>query len=172
MGKIPRNSVSLAGEFAVLSQLALRGYDASMTLGRTKSIDILVSKPETNKMYRLEVKTAYNAGRNGEPVKSKLFGKTFSWQMDEKHEQISDSKLFYCFVDLGGSVSPIRFFIVPSKLVSEYVKNTHQYWLSTKENPKESDSVKRIFRIGFDKNDCKIKTPLAKKYENNWEFKK
>src|SRR5262249_40015705 len=30
--KINRNSVSLAGEFAALSQLALRGYDANMTL--------------------------------------------------------------------------------------------------------------------------------------------
>ena len=43
--KINRNSVSLAGEFAALSQLALRGYDANMTLGRTKSVDILVSNP-------------------------------------------------------------------------------------------------------------------------------
>jgi len=40
MIKIPNNSVSLAGEFAVLSQLALRGYDANMTLGHTKGVDI------------------------------------------------------------------------------------------------------------------------------------
>ena len=45
--KINRNSVSLAGEFAALSQLALRGYDANMTPGRTKSVDILVSNPAT-----------------------------------------------------------------------------------------------------------------------------
>ena len=45
--RINRNSVSLAGEFAALSQLALRGYDANMTLGRTKSVDILVSNPAT-----------------------------------------------------------------------------------------------------------------------------
>ena len=38
---------SLAGEFAALSQLALRGYDANMTLGRTKAVDILVSNPAT-----------------------------------------------------------------------------------------------------------------------------
>jgi hypothetical protein len=35
MVDINSNSVSLAGEFAVLSQLALRGLDANMTLGRT-----------------------------------------------------------------------------------------------------------------------------------------
>ena len=50
------NSVSLAGEFAVLSQLALREYDANMTLGRTKSVDILLSDPANLKMYKLEVK--------------------------------------------------------------------------------------------------------------------
>jgi hypothetical protein len=42
---INSNSISLAGEFAVLSHLALRGYDANMTLGRTKGVDILVSDP-------------------------------------------------------------------------------------------------------------------------------
>ena len=39
--KISHNQVSLAGEFAVLSQLALRGYDANLTLGNTKGVDIL-----------------------------------------------------------------------------------------------------------------------------------
>ena len=34
------NQVSLAGEFAVLSQLFFRGFDASLTLGNTKGVDI------------------------------------------------------------------------------------------------------------------------------------
>ncbi len=50
-------SIPLAGEFATLSQLALRGYDANPTLGNTKNVDILVSDPESGRMYRLEVKT-------------------------------------------------------------------------------------------------------------------
>ena len=55
--QLNNNSVALAGEFAVLSQLALHGYDANLTLGRTKSVDILVSHPQTGRMYKLEVKT-------------------------------------------------------------------------------------------------------------------
>jgi len=31
------NAISLAGEFAVLSQLVLRGYDANMTLGQSST---------------------------------------------------------------------------------------------------------------------------------------
>jgi len=40
MAKTNINAVSLAGEFAVLSQLALRGYDAIMTLGHTKAVHL------------------------------------------------------------------------------------------------------------------------------------
>lgn len=64
MSDINKNSISLAGEFAVLSQLALRGYDANLTLGHTKNVDILVSHPETGKMYKLEVKTNYLSSRS------------------------------------------------------------------------------------------------------------
>jgi hypothetical protein len=46
--------LSLAGEFAVLSQLALRGKDTNLILGQ---IDILNSDPETDGMLKLEVKT-------------------------------------------------------------------------------------------------------------------
>ena len=39
---ISRSQISLAGEFAVLSQLSLRGFDANLTLGNTKNVDILI----------------------------------------------------------------------------------------------------------------------------------
>ena len=59
MTKTNINAVSLAGEFIVLSQLALRGYDANMTLGHTKGVDILVADPRSGRMRKLEVKTNY-----------------------------------------------------------------------------------------------------------------
>src|SRR5207244_1026714 len=84
---ITSNSIALAGEFAVLSQLALRGYDANMTLGHTKHVDILVSSPATGKMYKLEVKTNYQNTRN-EPHVSKVHGKIASdWMMSERKEK-------------------------------------------------------------------------------------
>ena len=57
--RISPNSVSLAGEFAALSRLTLWGYDANMTLGRTKSVDILISNPSTNQL-RSSVAERYN----------------------------------------------------------------------------------------------------------------
>src|ERR1700693_6108454 len=98
--KISSNSVSLAGEFAALSRLALWGYDANMTLGRTKNVDILVSNPRTNQFYQLEVKT--NLDSRKRPPVSKVFGRFVSgWIMSEKHESISRPVLWYCFVTIS-----------------------------------------------------------------------
>ena len=165
-----KNSVSIAGEFAVLSQLALRGFDANMTLGHTKSVDILASDPSTGRMYKLEVKTNFKNSRN-KPSVSKLFGTTVSaWIMSLKHETIIDPDLFYCFVNIGKETNVFRFFIVPSEVVAKYVKEQHKLWLKTGEGRKDGEM--RMFRIGVNGEDYKIPTAIAEKYENNWEFKK
>ena len=168
MNKISKNSVSLAGEFAVLSQLVLRGYDANMTLGHTKNVDILVSDPQNDKMYKVEVKTSYA----NKPSRSKLFGYTLSWMMMEKHETVSEQNLYYVFVNIEKQTNVFRFFIVPSVVVAEYVKIQHRLWLGR--NPKLSNKDKEIpmrqFRIGLDTGNYQIPTPLAKDYENKWEF--
>lgn len=169
MDKISKNSVSLAGEFAVLSQLALRGYDANMTLGHTKGVDILVSDPNTDKMFKVEVKTSFAS----KPSRSKLFGLTLSWMMMDKHETISDGNLYYCFVNIEKQTNIFRFFIVPSMTVAKYVRAQHQFWLDHR--PTLSDKEKAIpmrqFRIGLEQNNYQIPTSLAKDCENKWEFK-
>ncbi len=168
MDKISKNSVSLAGEFAVLSQLVLRGYDANMTLGHTKGVDILVSDPNGNKMFKVEVKTSFAS----KPSRSKLFGLTLNWMMMEKHETISDQNLYYCFVNIEKQTNVFRFFIVPSLIVAEYVRTQHQFWLEHR--PTLSDEEKAIpmrqFRIGLESEDYQISTPLARDYENKWEL--
>jgi hypothetical protein len=168
---INKNSVSLAGEFAVLSQLALRGYDANMTLGRTKSVDILVSNPSNGRMYKLEVKTNFRNSING-LSSSKLFGDTLSgWLMNKKHETIVSEDLFYCFVNISSDTQLFKFYIVPSKVVSKYVKEQHRFWLDTDTENKRNDGDMRTFRIGIKGKNYRVKTPTAEEYENNWEFK-
>jgi hypothetical protein len=173
MARIPPNSVALAGEFAVLSQLTLRGYDASMTLGHTKNIDILVRDPKTGARYEVEVKT--NLETRTRDSDSKLFGKFVTdWQMSAKHEEIQDPSLFYCFVHINASRTDpdkyaFRFFIVPSAVVARYVREEHQLWLS--DNPAHQTSDRRLFRIGLP-NDRQIAVPapLASHYEDRWNF--
>lgn len=168
METLNKNSVSLAGEFAVLSQLTLRGYDANMTLGHTKGVDILVSNPVTGKMYRVEVKTNFAS----KPAKSKLFGRNISWMMTAKHENIIDPNLFYCFVNIEKKTNIFRYFIVPSEFVANYVKAQHVFWLRNRTDPsnKKTEIPMRRFRIGVDDTGYKIDTILAKDCENKWNF--
>jgi len=166
--RIPPNSVSLAGEFAALSRLALWGYDANMTLGRTKNVDILVSDPATNQLYQLEVKTNLDARKR--PPVSKIFGRYLTdWIMDQKHEAISRPNLWYCFVQIGLESKVARYFIVPSAVVADYVRAEHQLW--RKLTPHNKDTPMRLFRIGFAGEPYTISTPTVEQYEDNWRFK-
>ncbi|MBI1952915.1 MAG: hypothetical protein HYS41_02195 [Candidatus Omnitrophica bacterium] len=165
--KLNANSISLAGEFAVLSQLVLRGYDANMTLGHTKGVDILVSNPKTKRMYQLEVKAGIK-NIHQKPRTSKLFGKFVAgWIMRSKHERIQTPTLFYCFVSIHKKTNAFRFFIVPSRLVARYVKTQHRRWLNA--SPKHHNSDMRQFRIGLPGGKYPIPTPTTK-YEDNWNF--
>ena len=173
MPKINKNSVSLAGEFAVLSQLALRGFDANMTLGHTKSVDILVSDPRTGALYKIEVKTNLTSARK-KPAVSKIHGKFVSdWIMNKKHEAICDPTLFYCFVNISKDTSQFKFYIVPSKIVADYVKDAHILWLKTKrhEKKKVKDTDMRLLRLGLKGEEYPMSTPTVDEYENNWDFK-
>ena len=46
----------LAGEYYVLAQLTARGYNASLTLGNTKGVDILVYNEQTKNYVVIELK--------------------------------------------------------------------------------------------------------------------
>lgn len=171
--EISNNSVSLAGEFAVLSQLSLRGYDANMMLGHTKGVDILVSDPKNEKMYRLEVKTNFRNNLTKPSVSKVLGAAVSSWMMNKKHETNDSPTLFYCFVNISKNTKSFKFYIVPSKVVARYVADEHKLWLreKMKEGKEVKDTDMRVFRIGLESEKYDdIATPLAEQYENNWNF--
>lgn len=166
--EISKNAIALAGEFAVLSQLYMRGFDANLTLGNTKRVDILASYPDLDRMFKLEVKTSFN----GKPSHSKMFGHTLSWVMSKKHESITDPNLFYCFVNIARETNRFDFYIVPSAIVADYVRAQHQYWLDATaiDHRKGVDTDIRRFRLGVDETEYSIETPLEGDFENNWEI--
>ena len=127
-----KSQIGLAGEFYTLGQLTQRGYLATMTLGNTKGVDILVTNQEVNKLFKVEVKTTNKRLRH-----ERLFGEGlfYVWAMSAKHEGIRDHKLVYCFVALGDVNERPDFFLVPSNEVAEYIEWQHQHWINTRQRP-------------------------------------
>jgi len=167
MSPISKNQISLAGEFAALSQLALRGYDANLTLGNTKSVDILLSHPKTRSMFKLEVKTHYD----NKSYRSASFGYVVAhWRMADKHEFIVDPTLFYCFVSIAKDTHSFDFYIVPSSIVAKFVKESHKYWLSNDSTHK--DTPMRQFMLGKKRETYSVDMPLADDYLAKWDLLK
>ncbi len=154
---VKRNNINLAGEFYAMHRLFLEGYEATLTLGNTKGVDILLLNPKNNKQFKVEVKTT------GTIMNEKLFGgKNINWWMDKKHEELNDSSLIFCFVFLSKDKSqkPKTFF-VPSKKVADYVKSQHQVWLDSEHKKAVKDTTIRSFRVLVD-----TKSP----YEDNFSL--
>ncbi|HEY7533881.1 MAG TPA: hypothetical protein VH681_13990 [Nitrospiraceae bacterium] len=62
-----------------------------------------------------------------------------------------------------------RFYIVPSRVVADYVQAQHAMWLDEKETHK--DSSLRVFQIGENSEKYQIPTPTVEEWEENWDFK-
>lgn len=152
-----KSQIGLAGEFYTLAQLTQRGYVATLTLGNTKGVDILVTNQEINRLYKVEVKTT-----NKKQRREKLFGDGFFyiWAMASKHERIRDKNLIYCFVALGNVTERPEFFLVSSEKVADYVQWQHQHWLNTRERTVKETNM-RNFRI-------EVEDP--KKYREDWSI--
>ncbi|MBR3493705.1 MAG: hypothetical protein IKH44_15565 [Bacteroidales bacterium] len=76
MTTIDKYHLSLAGEYAVCSELCKRGFDVSITLGNAKATDIIVFFPD-NSCRRIEVKTSQN-GRFVTNFFQKYYDKTLN----------------------------------------------------------------------------------------------
>jgi len=157
--KIPsdKNLVGLAGEFHVLAQLAERGIVGALTLGHTKSVDILAHNPRTGTIKKVEVKTT-----RLKPSPARLWhtGLAYSWSMSEKHELINDKSLVYCFVHLAGPGSQPDIFLVPARAVAKYVEWEHRTWRKAGRGTGGPNPMRR-FRI-------EETDPLG--YRDNWSL--
>ncbi|MBU0614429.1 hypothetical protein KJ766_04100 [Patescibacteria group bacterium] len=153
--KSEKQNVSLTGEFFVLAQLTIRNMIATLTLGHTKGVDILLANPKTGKLFKVEVKTTTSG-----VIRSKIFGNNYEWMMGEKHEEIKDPSLYYCFVLLEEVERLPKFFVVPSKDVAKYVTWEHLHWCKQpRKRLVKKDTQMRIFRIDAQK---------TSEYENAW----
>jgi hypothetical protein len=128
-----------AGEYYMASILSAYGFVTTITLGRAESYDILAISPE-GRNVKLQVKT--------------LYGKGVQWPVGIKDGvDKKDNQLFYAFVRLNELKAHPDFWIVPSKVVSDYIPKNHRKWLNTpgKHGQKHHDTLRRSFRVKTDK---------------------
>lgn len=114
----------MAGEFLVVSKLFKRRYQASVTFGNAKDIDVLVYNPKTRKTFAVQVKTLRR--RNCFPIDRKA---------------ITDDHV-YIFVFLNEEFEdPEEFFIVPG---AEIRADIDKFFGSSYRNPDKPSSVPAI----------------------------
>ena len=138
----PSTVLGAAGEHYVMCQLLRRGFIAALAPVGVPNTDIVVTEDIGDRLCAIQVKTRVDKGFDG------------GWHMSKKHETIESSALFYAFVDFGNDlVAPPVCFIVPSSLVADVIRRSHQTWLSTpgKAGRQRADTDLRRFLPDYDR---------------------
>lgn len=132
-----KNSRASASQFFVAGELCRRGYVAVVTMGNTPNTDILCSNSEGTRFVHIQVKTfvpgnsTVTVGRKAE----KFYGDNFIWIL--------------AGIPHAGSLSDFEFYVIPSKVLSKNVKQSHNKWLITpgKDGQPHKDSNVRAIHL-------------------------
>ena len=129
--KLNNSLIGVTGEYFVAAELSKMGYIASITLRNTKGVDILCSNENATKTVGIQVKTHDSETRE--------------WILDKKAEDYIAKNLFYVFVTLNNRERSPDFFVVPSEIVANIIKQSHKTWLEkpNKKGGKHKDSRMR-----------------------------
>ena len=125
-------SIGNAGEYFVAGELERRGFTVAVPMSNVKDFDILAINRETYEQFAVQVKTTrYKQKR---------------WTLSKKNEELVKDSIFYIFVSLNELEAP-EYHIVPSKVVAETLKASHQEWLNTpgKYGQTHNDTSIRVF---------------------------
>jgi len=143
--KLPNTLVGVSGEYFVAAELSRRGYVASITLRNTRGVDILATNSKASKHLSIQVKTNTSGKRN--------------WMLSEKSEADTAESHFFVFVNLTKCGTLPEYFVVPCKVVADFIYKDHRRWLKEKgrQGKKHNATPMRQFRNPDDK------------YRDNWK---
>lgn len=139
LSQLETTLVGVTGEYFVAAELSIRGYLASVTLRNSRGIDIIASNSDASRSISIQVKTSKGGGPK--------------WILNKKAESYCADNHYYVFVVLHAVGQRPDFYVVPSKVVSEYVSTSHRKWLagSKKDGSSRKDSAMRVFHDHEDK---------------------
>lgn len=143
MKKADSQLIGIAGENFVAGELLKNGFIATITGKNTKSVDILCMNPGNFKLSAIQVKTT-----------TTIKNEKGTWMLDAKDENLVNDSLYYVFISIEGNQN--RFFVIPSKTLSDEITKKHKKWLQDK-NRKHHDNSIRTVDYNF-----------VQQFENNW----
>lgn len=126
-----------SGEYFVAGELERRGFTVAVPMSNVKDFDILAINRTTHEQFAIQVKTT--------GYKQK------KWTLSKKNEELIGDNIFYVFVSLNELETP-EYHIVPSKVVADTIRASHQEWLNTpgQKGQRHNDTNIRVF---LDKDD-------------------
>jgi len=147
---ISKQNIGNAGEYYLASILSASNFVVTITLGRNERYDLLAVNPK-GKTLKISVKA-----RNLE--------ETSDFPLSQKDEAMEGVDFFYAFIRLNGFKKEPDFWVVPSKIVAEIVKESHRKWLGGKGKRVEQrkDTPMRLFYT-------KLTTTSKEILPENWE---
>lgn len=108
-----------AGEHFVMSELLRRNMIAALAPAGVPNCDIVVTDNIGARLCAIQVKTRLGKGADR------------GWHMRKKHEELTSSSLFYCFVDFGvGETELPVTYVVPAPVVASTLAECHKAWLA------------------------------------------
>ena len=122
-----------AGEHYVMCQLLRRGLIAALAPTGVPDADIIVTDAIGDRLCAVQVKTRLKPGSDK------------GWHMSKKHEAISSPNIYYCFV--GFETEPPGCWIVPSAVIADVLKRSHQNWLQQpgkRGQPHKGNKMRRL----------------------------
>lgn len=113
----------MAGEFLTVGKLFKRGYQASVTFGNAKAIDVLVHNPKNDKSYIVQVKTLRQ--KNCFPIKK---------------ENLKPDHV-YVFILLHDFEQQEEYFVVPG---CDIIQDIDKFFGSSYRNPDKPSNMTAI----------------------------
>jgi len=106
--------VGACGVFYVSAELSRRGWVSMPTIRNTRGTDIIATKDDRD--VKIQVKT-------------NSYGKV-KYPMSKSNEDLIVGDLYYVFVTLKAKYERPDFYILPSELVANYIKETHEKFVT------------------------------------------
>jgi len=157
--KISTSLVGAAGEHFVMYELYRRGIMVGQPPQGVADVDLLVLDEKAKVVKSLQVKTSSKGSKIG-------------WIMKSKHENLVSPQLWYVFV--GMEIEKPVCYVLPSKVVAQFVKISHSAWLKMPTVKGGSHNDSDLRKIS---NKSSISVPgfpdgWMDKYEGRWDLLK